>query len=406
MMVDMRDSRCAEDASRSMWERTKVGWHVAMYGLLAIVAVSFVIDDGVSTRQRWIGLALVAALTVAYTVLARPVLGQERIGPAMAYIVVAWACFFCLMALHDSAFILLFALFPQVWALLPTRAAIVTTIVGITGLVVAQAAAAEWSTEAFVDAGVGGLVSLGISILLGLWITGVIRESDQRATLIAELERTRAELAAAEHDRGVLSERQRLAHEIHDTLAQGFASITALAQAAEAAVDTQPEAARDRILLIERTARDNLAEARALVTDLTPVDLTGVTLTEAVQRLVGRFEREARVSADVRVQGTPRDLARSTEVVMLRAGQEALTNVRRHADAARVRVNLDYRDDVATLEVVDDGCGFEPDAVDGFGLPGMRARVEQAGGEFQLSGGPGRGTTLRLQVPAHAGAPE
>ena len=185
-----------------MWERTKVGWHVAMYGLLAIVAVSFVIDDGVSTRQRWIGLALVAALTVAYTVLARPVLGQERIGPAMAYIVVAWACFFCLMALHDSAFILLFALFPQVWALLPTRAAIVTTIVGITGLVVAQAAAAGWSTEAFVDAGVGGLVSLGISILLGLWITGVIRESDQRATLIAELERTRAELAAAEHDRG------------------------------------------------------------------------------------------------------------------------------------------------------------------------------------------------------------
>ena len=389
-----------------MWERTKVGWHVAMYGLLAIVAVSFVIDDGVSTRQRWIGLALVAALTVAYTVLARPVLGQERIGPAMAYIVVAWACFFCLMALHDSAFILLFALFPQVWALLPTRAAIVTTIVGITGLVVAQAAAAGWSTEAFVDAGVGGLVSLGISILLGLWITGVIRESDQRATLIAELERTRAELAAAEHDRGVLSERQRLAHEIHDTLAQGFASITALAQAAEAAVDTQPEAARDRILLIERTARDNLAEARALVTDLTPVDLTGVTLTEAVQRLVGRFEREARVSADVRVQGTPRDLARSTEVVMLRAVQEALTNVRRHADAARVRVNLDYRDDVATLEVVDDGCGFEPDAVDGFGLRGMRARVEQAGGEFELSGGPGRGTTLRLQVPAHAGAPE
>ena len=134
--------------------------------------------------------------------------------------------------------------------------------------------------------------------------------------------------------------------------------------------------------------------------------MTGVTLTEAVQRLVGRFEREAGVSADVRVQGTPRDLARSTEVVMLRAVQEALTNVRRHADAARVRVNLDYRDDVATLEVVDDGCGFEPDAVDGFGLRGMRARVEQAGGEFELSGGPGRGTTLRLQVPAHAGAPE
>ncbi|HJY24949.1 MAG TPA: sensor histidine kinase [Actinomycetes bacterium] len=389
-----------------MWERTKVGWHVAMYGLLATVAVSFVIDDGVSTRQRWIGLALVATLTVAYTVLARPVLGQERIGPAMAYIVVAWACFFCLMALHDSAFILLFALFPQVWALLPTRAAIVTTIVGITGLVVAQAAAAGWSTEAFVDAGVGGLVSLGISILLGLWITGVIRESDQRAALIAELERTRAELAAAEHDRGVLSERQRLAHEIHDTLAQGFASITALSQAAEAAIDSHPEAARDRILLVERTARDNLAEARALVSGLTPVDLAGGTLAEAVERLVDRFEREAGVAAEVRITGAPHSLGSATEVVMLRAAQEALTNVRRHAHAGRVLVHLTYHDDAAALEVSDDGRGFDPDHADGFGLSGMRSRVEQAGGELELAAGPDRGTTLRLRVPASVGAVE
>jgi signal transduction histidine kinase len=275
--------------------------------------------------------------------------------------------------------------------------------VAVVGLVLVQAAAAGWSEAAFREAGFGGLVSLVISVLLGLWVTGLMRESDRRAGLIGELERTRAELAVAEHDRGVLSERQRLAHEIHDTLAQGFASIIALAQAAEAAVDVDSSAARDRILLVERTARDNLAEARALVTGLTPVDLAGATLVEAVQRLVNRFEREAGVIAQVRVSGTPRSLGQATEVVMLRAAQEALTNVRRHAGAGRVRVNLAYTEDSAALEVSDDGRGFDPERVDGFGLSGMRARVEQAGGELELAAVPDRGTTLRLRVPAEAG---
>jgi signal transduction histidine kinase len=404
MMDDMSDPGCS-DASRTMWERTKVGWHFAMYGLLATVAVSLLIDDGLSTRQTWTGLIVLAALIAAYTFLGRPVLGEDRVGPAVAYIVVAWLGFFWLVTISDSAFILLFALFPQVWALLPVREAVITTVVGILGLVVVQAADAGWSLEAFVGAGIGGLVSLGVSILLGLWISGVIRESERRAALIGELERTRAELAAAEHERGALSERERLAHEIHDTLAQGFASIIALAQAAEAAVDTHPEAARDRILLVERTARDNLAEARALVTGLTPVGLDGATLAEAVQRLVGRFKREAGVSAELRVSGTPRNLGSAAEVVLLRAAQEALTNVRRHAHADRVRVNLDYRQDAATLEVVDDGLGFETDRMDGFGLRGMRARVEQAGGELELTAGPGQGTILRLHVPAPAGVP-
>ncbi len=388
-----------------MWERTKVGWHVATYGLLGIVAVSLLIDDSLSDRERLGGLALVGILTASYTAFGRPALGEDRFGLATIHLVISWAGFFWLVTLSDVAFILLFSLFPQLWALLPTRWAVAATVAGVAGLILIQAAAAGWSTEAFVEAGVGGLVSLGISILLGLWITGLMRESERRAALIAELERTRAELAAAEHDRGVLSERQRLAHEIHDTLAQGFASIIALAQAAEAAIDTQPGAARDRILLMERTARDNLAEARALVTGLTPVDLAGGTLPEAVERLVSRFEREAGVRAEVRISGTPRHLGQATEVVMLRAAQEALTNVRRHAHAGRVVVNLAYDDDSAALEVSDDGLGFDPERVDGFGLSGMRARVEQAGGELELAANPQQGTTVRLRVPAEAGLP-
>jgi signal transduction histidine kinase len=399
----MSDPACSPADTRSMWERSKVGWHLAMYGLLAVVAVSLLANSTLSTSERLGGLALVGVMLASYTMLGRPALGEDRVGPAVVHLLLTWASFFWLTTLTDVAFILLFVLFPQVWALLPTRWAILATSVAVVGLVLVQAAAAGWSEAAFREAGFGGLVSLVISVLLGLWVTGLMRESDRRAGLIGELERTRAELAVAEHDRGVLSERQRLAHEIHDTLAQGFASIIALAQAAEAAVDVDSSAARDRILLVERTARDNLAEARALVTGLTPVDLAGATLVEAVQRLVNRFEREAGVIAQVRVSGTPRSLGQATEVVMLRAAQEALTNVRRHAGAGRVRVNLAYTEDSAALEVSDDGRGFDPERVDGFGLNGMRARVEQAGGELELAAVPDRGTTLRLRVPAEAG---
>jgi signal transduction histidine kinase len=90
---------------------------------------------------------------------------------------------------------------------------------------------------------------------------------------------------------------------------------------------------------------------------------------------------------------------------MLRAAQEALTNVRRHAGAARVQLNLTYTEESAVLEVSDDGRGFDPERVDGFGLRGMRARVEQAGGELELAAVSDRGTSLRLRVPAEAGLP-
>ena len=404
MMADMTDTSCTD--RDSMWERTKVGWHVVTYGLLAVIAISLLADTDLSGRQRLTGLAIVAVLVASYTFLGRPALGEERIAPAAAHLAITWAGFFWLTSMSDVGYLLLLSLFPQVWALLSTRLAVAVTVVAVVGLVLIQAAAAGWTADALLEAGIGGLVSLVISVLLGLWITALMRESDRRAGLIAELERTRAELAAAEHDRGVLSERQRLAHEIHDTLAQGFASIIALSQAAEAAIDSHPEAARDRILLVERTARDNLAEARALVTGLTPVDLAGGTLAEAVERLVDRFEREAGVAAEVRITGTPHSLGSAAEVVMLRAAQEALTNVRRHAHAGRVLVHLTYHDDAAALEVSDDGRGFDPDHADGFGLSGMRSRVEQAGGELELAAGPDRGTTLRLRVPASVGAVE
>jgi signal transduction histidine kinase len=220
--------------------------------------------------------------------------------------------------------------------------------------------------------------------------------------LIDELERTRAELAETEHARGVLAERQRLAREIHDTLTQSFTNILTLSQATEVALPHDATEARGRLMLIERTAREGLEEARALVEAAGPVELQDASLAEAVERVVVRFGEETGLPAQVTVSGRPRSLPANYEVVLLRATQEALANIRRHAAATAVRVTLTFPPDgpgSAILEVADDGRGFDPLQVTGHGLGGMRSRVEQVGGTLEIASGPGGGTAIRVLVP-------
>ncbi|HEY9377190.1 MAG TPA: sensor histidine kinase, partial [Jiangellaceae bacterium] len=232
--------------------------------------------------------------------------------------------------------------------------------------------------------------------------TGIIERAERRAVLIDELEHTRAELATTEHARGVLAERERLSREIHDTLAQGFTSILTLSQAAEVTVPPDATAAREHLALIEKTAREGLTEARALVEAAGPADLLDASLAEAVERVVARFGEETGLPAKVTVSGRPRSLPANSEVVLLRATQEALANVRKHAAATAVRVTLTFPPDgpgSATLEVTDDGRGFDPTSATGYGLRGMRSRVEQVGGTLKIASGQGVGSSIRVLVP-------
>jgi signal transduction histidine kinase len=243
-------------------------------------------------------------------------------------------------------------------------------------------------------------VNTVFAVIFGLWIHGIITESNRRAELVAEL---RAELAEAHHQAGVLAERERLAHEIHDTLAVGFTSILMLAQAADTAVDHNPAAARERIEMIEDTARENLAEARSLIVALGPADLASdgpASLSEALGRLAQRFGTELDLDVAVNVAGRVRSLPANVEVVLLRATQEALANIRKHAKATRVEVALTYDETSARLRVTDDGHGFQPAQADGFGLRGMRARVEQAGARLEIRSSPGVGTSVEVVATA------
>ncbi|MBT0767828.1 hypothetical protein KIH74_02770 [Kineosporia sp. J2-2] len=209
-----------------------------------------------------------------------------------------------------------------------------------------------------------------------------IDQSTERSELIRQLEATRAELGRVYHSHGVTAERERLAREIHDTLAQGFTSIVMLTQVARSHLEMLEGAdvsqVDERLTLIEEVARENLGEARALVAAFGPVGLDDSTLAEAVRRLTGRFGAETRIRTEVTVDGDLTGLTRDREVVLLRATQEALANERRHSAARSVRVGLSGDALDAKTEIVHDGKGFDMHSVDrplGFGLEAVARAI-------------------------------
>ena len=185
-----------------------------------------------------------------------------------------------------------------------------------------------------------------------------------QAALVLENLRLVEEARRSGRQGGILVERQRLAREIHDTLAQGFTGVITNLTAAELAREPHlvdgPSARY--IHDAKRIARDSLAETRRLVWALRPALLDRYSLPEAVQSLVAEWSEQTGVKAVVATNGAPRELIPEAEAALLRAVQEALTNVHKHARAGAVNVTLTYMEDRAVIDVLDDGDGFDPAA--------------------------------------------
>ncbi|MEU3344812.1 sensor histidine kinase [Streptomyces sp. NPDC006700] len=258
-----------------------------------------------------------------------------------------------------------------------------------------------------VGAFIGPLLGAGVAVATVLGYEALYRESERRRELIEELVATRAELADAERTAGTLAERERLAREIHDTLAQGLSSIQLLLRAAQRALpDGSPAAAH--IEQARATAQDNLAEARRFVHALTPPDLERGSLAKALERLCSGPAAPPEVRFTV--SGAPAGLPTPYEVALLRIAQSALGNTLRHARARRAEITLSFMDTAVALDVVDDGAGFDPGAEHsaarpgrtadgGFGLPAMRSRAEALGGTFTVESSPGQGTAVAVTLP-------
>jgi signal transduction histidine kinase len=255
------------------------------------------------------------------------------------------------------------------------------------------------------------------------------RQSVRRRELLAELSEAnlkleatlrenaglQAQLLAQAREAGVADERQRMAREIHDTITQGLAGIITQLQAADQAELAGPDSERRRHLAAAaELARESLTEARRAVRELRPGPLQPGRLADALRDVAARWSRLHQVEASVTVDGETVPLTAATEVVLLRVAQEALANVAKHARAGRVGLTLSYFGDEVTLDVRDNGVGFEDGPVSrasespalhgGFGLTGMRERLAAVSGRLTIETEPGGGTAVSATVPLTAAA--
>jgi signal transduction histidine kinase len=393
-------------ADQPLWVRTLIAWHVVFYSLLAVTVVTALVTRELTGRDRVTYLVLVGILAVAYRLLALPAMVSRSRWKSHLYRGLMIVCVSGAVALYPQSVFLLFIVSPQIWLLSDRpRDAVPLSFLLLFAVGTAQLWSAGWSVAAFWDILPWMVISLAVSLLLGIWIDRVTTQSQQRAELIEQVEAARDELAEAHHTAGVMAERERIAREIHDTLAQGMTSIVMLSQTASVELSRgTADAVAGRLAAIEDTARENLAEARALVAAFTPVALTGATLGEVLQRQGERFAAETGVDVQVTLDMADDEVAalpQGQQVVLLRAAQESLANVRKHAGATRVLITLGLSADGVAIVISDDGTGFEPLApATGYGLAAMRGRVEESGGTVQVDSAPGRGTRVQVLIPA------
>jgi PAS domain S-box-containing protein len=221
-----------------------------------------------------------------------------------------------------------------------------------------------------------------------------------QATLAIQLTR----LAEESRQAAVLHERNRMARDIHDTLAQGFTGIILqLEAAAEATLRGDAISSAKHLRRVSKLARDSLAEARRSVQALRPQALQAGSLAAALDGLITQVTPGSGLRAELSCGGQQRPLPPEVEEALLRIGQEALTNTLKHARADRFRMRLVFAPGEVRLEASDNGCGFEPaQAKGGFGLTGMTERVSSLSGQLTIESHLGQGTSIAATLPVNA----
>ena len=370
--------------------------HLLVAGLLGLAAGAAVVQSAAHAGAIVASAAVLGAVYAAGAAL-------PRVGPApgatAVWLAALDATWLVLLALTPAGVYLAFPLFFLQLHLLPMRPG----LLAVAATTLAAVAGFGWHQGSLTFAAVIG-PALGAAVAVGtvLGYQALYRESQERARLIDELTATRGELAAAERTAGTLAERERLAREIHDTLAQGLTSIQLLLRAAERALPQRPDTAAEHVTLARTAAQDNLAEARRFVHALAPPDLDDRSPATALHRLCATTTAQSGLPVAFDRNGPPAELPAPVEIAILRIEQSALANAVQHARASRVEVTLSYMDDGVALDIVDDGIGFDPAALPapgnagGYGLAAMRARARALGATLSVESAPGEGTAVAV----------
>ncbi|MDQ2585362.1 sensor histidine kinase [Saccharothrix yanglingensis] len=386
-----------------VWERRlHVAGQAIPYFVLVLSTASYLMVSAEPWPVRWtnLGIAVAAVLWMLWWVELHP-RWHDRTGPMVVFFLGVLVFYGVLGLRHPMFGFYSFAGYIYATEFLPGR----WKLAGVTATAVLAATSMHGGLPVPEPAAIG-LYAVMVLIVVAVACTFTLfghytheqslRRKEMVADMAAMIEENaglHAQLLIQAREAGVLDERQRLAREIHDTLAQGFTGIITQLQ-----VDDHPPRHVETAL---RLARENLAEARRSVHALRPPALEDSNLPDALSEVAAGWTDQTGVPASVATTGAARPLHPEVEVALLRAAQEALSNVAKHAAASRVGLTLSYMEDVVTLDVRDDGAGFDPGtATDGFGLVGMRQRVSRLAGALVVESEPGGGTAVSASVPA------
>ncbi|MGV8885496.1 MAG: sensor histidine kinase [Microbacteriaceae bacterium] len=372
-------------------------WHISVVGVTIVVAaVTNLIgyNDG-NVAWGFIGLGV---FLLGWFALGQFSFGREPHATIYAVFLILIIGF--LTACDPSYASMQAVIYPLLWSMVePMRRAVVAVFGVAISVFIGLAINSSWS--GIIEAAVIAGLSLSFSLAMGMWISGVFRENDARKELLVQLQAAQASLAALSRDAGVTSERERLAREIHDTIAQDLTGLVLLAQQAQRLLGGgQVAAASDQLALLEENARLALSETRALVAATSPAALDDGGIAPALERLAVRFIRETGINVSVRATDATAPLDRATEVVLLRCAQEGLANIRKHAFAHSATLTLSTSTAGTSLTIDDDGSGFDPQLTDGagFGITGMRDRLALVDGSLDISSS-AAGTRLVISLP-------
>ncbi|MBA4248776.1 MAG: sensor histidine kinase [Microbacterium sp.] len=371
-------------------------WDAAVLGTAVLLAVLLLVLTDMPWRVG-VGLGGIGVLVVAWIALGRRGPDAATVTPFIVAVVVSAGL---VVSAYPTLAIIQVIAYPIAWSFSATmRRAVVANVAIALAVGVGFLVSLGTGTANLVQTGFTVALSLIFSLAMGFWISRMTALGDERGRLLAELEGAQEQIAALNRDAGAADERERLARELHDTIAQDLTGLVMLAQRAR-----REAAAPDATLaLLEETARAALTETRALVAAGAAVADDGLDLASALHRLADRFMRETGVQVELALD-EHLELSRDVEVVVLRCVQEAVGNARKHARASHISIAVSAANgERVRVSVIDDGIGFDPGtAPDGFGLTGMSERLALVHGTLTVTSAPGAGTTLVAELPAGA----
>ena len=382
------------------------GEHVLFVGLLGLGVGQAAAAGHHTVATTALGVALLAWYLFGAVLARRSVPGHDSLRDRrrtavwwLAGLVVGWLA---LVVLAADFVWLVFAVFLLLLQALPLRWS-VPLVLALA--VAAVAAVALHQGRLRLAVVVGPLTGAAVAIVVTVVYRDLRAESERRAALVADLTDAQQRVAAAERYAGTLAERERLAHELHDTVAQGLSSIVLLLRAVHQEADGLPPPARRQLTAAAAAAGSALEDTRRVVRALAPGQLAGRSRVDALDRMVSEASP---VGVDLRfeVDGEPYELQTAVAVALLRTAQGGLGNVIAHSGADHARITLSYQPDQVRLDVGDDGHGFVPGAPvsgsasgTGIGLAAMRARLSEVGGVLTVESAPGQGTAVSATIP-------